>query len=121
MAEEGGDPTDAFLALSRVRAVIEDEPISEFHQRAFENMILDWFAAYETITLVMIAGPAPQLLDTVQIAPNRIGPRPEVLQKQQEVQDARQWRPPPSPPRARRPRRPPTPLRAPTPHQSQTA
>ena len=87
MADDGEDPTDALLALSRVRAVIEDEPISEFHRRAFEHMLLDWFAAYEIITLVKIAGPAPWRLDTVEFALNRLVTWAEVIENDEEEPD----------------------------------
>jgi hypothetical protein len=80
VANEDGDPTDVLLALSRVRSVIEDEPISEYHRRAFEHMLLDWFAAYEIITLVKIAGPAPWRLDVVEFALNRLVTWAEVIE-----------------------------------------
>ncbi|MDX3068238.1 hypothetical protein PV518_39805 [Streptomyces sp. ND04-05B] len=87
VADDGGDPTEVLLALDRVRAVVQDEPISEFHQRAFEHMILDWFAAYEIITLVKVAGPAPWRLDVVEFALNRLVTWAEVIENDEEEPD----------------------------------
>lgn len=87
VADDGGDPGDALLALNRVRTVIEDEPISQYHQRAFEHMLLDWFAAYEIITLVKIAGPAPWRLDVVEFALNRLVTWAEVIENDEQDDD----------------------------------
>ncbi|MFE2046377.1 hypothetical protein ACFXAZ_36745 [Streptomyces sp. NPDC059477] len=69
--DDDRDPKDLLLALNRVRAAIQDEPISETHKRAFEHLVLDWFAAYEMLALVKLAGPAPWRLDVVEFALNR--------------------------------------------------
>ncbi|EST24369.1 hypothetical protein [Streptomyces roseochromogenus] len=87
VAEEGGDLADVLLALNRVRAVVEDEPISEYHRRAFEHMLLDWFAAYEIITLVRVAGPAPWRLDVVEFALNRLVTWAEVIENDEQDDD----------------------------------
>ncbi|MFB7597242.1 hypothetical protein [Streptomyces sp. NPDC056160] len=88
VAEDHGDPKDALLALNRVRAVVEDEPISEFHKRAWEHMLLDWFAAYETLTLVQLAGPAPWRLDVAEFALNRLVTWAEVIENDEEPDDS---------------------------------
>jgi hypothetical protein len=88
MSEDGADPTDALLALDRVRAVVADEPISEYHKRAYEHMILDWFAAYEILTLTQVAGPAPWRLDVVEFALNRLVTWIEVIEDGEEPDDS---------------------------------
>ncbi|MET9815310.1 hypothetical protein [Streptomyces sp. NPDC006355] len=67
-----GEPTECLMALSRARVLIEDEPIEEAHKRAYEHMVLDWFAAYEILALTKMAGPAPWRLDVVEFALNRL-------------------------------------------------
>jgi hypothetical protein len=74
-------PATALLALNRVRTLIEEEPISETHKRAFEHMVLDWFAAYEMLVLTRLAGPAPWRLDTVEFAVNRFVTWVEVIEE----------------------------------------
>ncbi|MGW4950649.1 hypothetical protein [Streptomyces parvulus] len=88
MMDEDGDPADALLALNRVRAVIDDEPITEAHKRAFEHMMLDWFAAYEVLTLVKVAGPAPWRLDVVEFALNRLVTWAELIEDDEEPDDS---------------------------------
>ncbi|MGW3442193.1 hypothetical protein [Streptomyces sp. NPDC001076] len=84
VSEDDGDPADVLLALNRVRGVVEDEPISEYHRRAYEHMLLDWFAAYEIITLVKVAGPAPWRLDVVEFALNRLVTWAEVIENDEQ-------------------------------------
>lgn len=67
-----GEPTECLMALSRARQLIEDEPIEEDHKRAYEHMVLEWFAAYEILALTKLAGPAPWRLDVVEYALNRL-------------------------------------------------
>ncbi|MFD5266740.1 hypothetical protein [Streptomyces sp. NPDC058335] len=64
-------PATALLALNRVRQLIQDEPIPDRDKRAYEHMVLDWFAAYEMLVLTKMAGPAPWRLDVVEFAVNR--------------------------------------------------
>jgi hypothetical protein len=59
---------EAIFALDRARDLIEDEPIAERYKRAYENLILEWFTAYEMIVLRQMAGPAPWRLDAAQFA-----------------------------------------------------
>ncbi|MEU0332211.1 hypothetical protein [Streptomyces sp. NPDC006193] len=68
--EEG--PTVALLGLDRVRQLIQDEPIPERDKRAWEHLVLDWFAAYELLVITRMAGPAPWRLDAAEFAINRI-------------------------------------------------
>ncbi|MER7930504.1 hypothetical protein ABTY96_46600 [Streptomyces sp. NPDC096057] len=84
VADDDGDPADVLLALNRVRAVIEDEPISDYHRRAYEHMLLDWFAAYDVISLVKAAGPAPWRLDVVEFALNRLVTWAEVIENDEQ-------------------------------------
>ncbi|WP_328439356.1 hypothetical protein OHA71_23750 [Streptomyces sp. NBC_00444] len=86
--DEDGDPGEVLLALHRVRAVIEDEPISLRLQRAFEHMLLDWFTAYEMLSLTKLAGPAPWRLDTVEFALNRLTTWAEVINDDEEPDDS---------------------------------
>ncbi|MGI5196561.1 hypothetical protein ACQEVY_23415 [Streptomyces sp. CA-288835] len=67
-----GEPTKVLVGLNRARTLIADEPISHGHKRAFERMMLDWFAAYETLALVRLAGPAPWRLDVAEYALERL-------------------------------------------------
>ncbi|MGW3166964.1 hypothetical protein ACWC9Q_29720 [Streptomyces sp. NPDC001142] len=81
--DEDQDPADCLMALNRARALVEDEPISDTAKRAYEHMLLDWFAAYEIIVLVKMAGPAPWRLDAVEFALNRIVTWFEVIEEEQ--------------------------------------
>ncbi|WP_329338558.1 hypothetical protein OG866_27015 [Streptomyces sp. NBC_00663] len=87
MADEGRDPTDALLALHRVRAVVEDEPISEKDRRCFEHLMLDWITAYEMLALAKSAGLAPWRLDAVEFALNRVVTWIEVIENDDEQDD----------------------------------
>ncbi|WP_228916860.1 hypothetical protein [Streptomyces sp. DH20] len=71
--EDGEDaPAQALLSLDRVRQLIDDEPLSERHKRAWVNLVLDWFTAYELLVITRMAGPAPWRLDAAEFALNRI-------------------------------------------------
>ncbi|MFJ7100169.1 hypothetical protein [Streptomyces albogriseolus] len=71
--EDGEDgPVQALLSLDRVRQLIDDEPLSERHKRAWVNLVLDWFTAYELLVITRMAGPAPWRLDAAEFALNRI-------------------------------------------------
>jgi len=74
------EPTEVMLGLNRARTLIEDEPISDRHKRAYEHLVLDWFAAYETLALVKLAGPAPWRLDVVEFALQRFMTWVEVIE-----------------------------------------
>ncbi|MYW48867.1 hypothetical protein GT346_42755 [Streptomyces sp. SID161] len=73
-APEGDEdtPTQALLALNRVRRIIQDEPITEARKRAFNHLILDWFTAYELLVLTKVAGPAPWRLDAAEFSLDRV-------------------------------------------------
>ncbi|MEV8600459.1 hypothetical protein AB0465_11335 [Streptomyces griseoviridis] len=77
--DQDGDPTEALVALHRVRQVIEDEPVAEQHKRCLVNMTLDWFTAYEVLGLVQMAGPAPWRLDLAEVALERFMTWTEIL------------------------------------------
>ncbi|MFF9215608.1 hypothetical protein [Streptomyces viridosporus] len=81
------EPTECLLALNRARVLIEDEPISEAHKRAYEHMVLDWFAAYEVLALTKMAGPAPWRLDVVEFALNRMVTWIEVIEEDEPDDD----------------------------------
>ncbi|MFI8531080.1 hypothetical protein ACIGMX_12605 [Streptomyces aquilus] len=80
MADGDRDPSDALLAVQRVRAVVEDEPISQTLIRCYEHMMLDWMAAYELLALAKMAGLAPWRLDAVEFALNRLVTWAEVIE-----------------------------------------
>lgn len=69
---EGGDRAEVLLSLDRARAVIKDEPISTGVKVSYEMLILDWFTAYEMLTLTRVAGPAPWRLDSAEHALTRL-------------------------------------------------
>ncbi|MEV1079892.1 hypothetical protein AB0I98_16845 [Streptomyces sp. NPDC050211] len=80
-ADDEDTPSQALLALNRVRQLIEDEPISERDKRAFEHLILDWFTAYELLVITRLAGPAPWRLDAAEFSLNRVITWIEVIEE----------------------------------------
>ena len=69
---EAEDLPHLVMSIDRVRSVIQDEPISEARQSAFDRIILDWLTAYEMLALTRVAGPAPWRLDCAEYALYRI-------------------------------------------------
>lgn len=86
-ADDEDTPTEALLSLNRVRDLIEDEPISDRHKRAFEHAVLDWFSAYEMLVLTRMAGPAPWRLDAAEFAMVRLTTWIEVIEEDEPDDD----------------------------------
>jgi hypothetical protein len=59
---------DAIMALDRARDLIEDEPITGPQKNGHQDLILEWFTAYEMLVLRQMAGPAPWRLDAAEFA-----------------------------------------------------
>ncbi|CUW29682.1 MULTISPECIES: hypothetical protein [Streptomyces] len=65
-------PRSALLSLARAREIIQDEPITERYQRAYDRLILDWFTTYELLVVIQAAGDAPWRLDAAEFSLNRV-------------------------------------------------
>ncbi|MGW4728875.1 hypothetical protein ACWEQC_06790 [Streptomyces shenzhenensis] len=74
-------PRTALLSLNRVRQLIEDEPIADTTQRAYEHLVLDWLTAYELLVITRLAGPAPWRLDAAEFSLNRVVTWIEVIEE----------------------------------------
>ncbi|MFJ6659692.1 hypothetical protein ACIQNG_25565 [Streptomyces sp. NPDC091377] len=90
VVDDEGDTGEILLALNRVRTVISDEPISESRKRAFEHLVLDWFVAYEMVSITKLAGPAPWRLDCIEFALVRITTWIETIEDDEEEPDGSQ-------------------------------
>ncbi|MFH0246417.1 hypothetical protein ACGRHY_29250 [Streptomyces sp. HK10] len=72
---------EALVGLDRARTLIADEPISSSAKRAFQELILEWFTAYEVLALYKAAGFAPWRLDAVEFALSRFVALSEMIEE----------------------------------------
>ncbi|MGW1035026.1 hypothetical protein ACWD4Z_22920 [Streptomyces antibioticus] len=78
----GGDAPDheAIIALDRARRLIADEPLGASRRKALQDLILEWFTAYEMLVLRQVAGPAGWRLDAAQFAISRFTVMAEMIE-----------------------------------------
>lgn len=65
---DDGDAKEVLMAFDRARNLVDDEPIPDGLKWTIERLMLDWFVAYEMLTLTKVAGPAPWRMDCAEFA-----------------------------------------------------